>query len=76
MKESIWASKYSLISPDTRACCLRVAETFQDHSAVQAGADEQLMTGNEEETSSIKELGNLPTGEGSFPVYLTNDPLQ
>lgn len=63
-----------MISPDTRARCLRAAEPSQGHFAVQAGADEKLVVGNEEKTSL--ELGNLPTGEGSLPVYLTNYPLQ
>lgn len=65
-----------MISPDTRARCLPVAGTFQDHFVVQAGADEQLMVGNEEETSSIRELGNLLMGEGIFPVSVPKDPLR
>lgn len=75
MRESIWASRYTLISPDARTCCEQVAETFQDHFASQAGAGEQLMMGNEEKPSAIREPGNLAMGEGSFPVDVTEDPL-
>lgn len=76
MRESIWASKYSLISPDARTCCEQVAETFQDHFAFQAGAGEQLMMGNEEKPSALREPGNAAMGEGSFPAGVTEDPLQ